>query len=69
MEESRSAPDGPAVRTTPAPARRPPAAPRPTASARDWRPVPLTDSGLFRGYRAYLPPAQRTTAGRAPAAR
>ncbi|MCZ0971451.1 hypothetical protein O1L55_08120 [Streptomyces albulus] len=39
------------------------------AFARDWRPVPLTDSGLFRGYRAYLPPAQRTTAGRAPAAR
>ncbi|MFF2809799.1 hypothetical protein ACFVT2_22045 [Streptomyces sp. NPDC058000] len=34
----------------------------PPAVARGWRPVPLADTGTFRGYRAYLPPAPRTPA-------
>ncbi|PJN39078.1 hypothetical protein CG747_18895 [Streptomyces sp. CB02959] len=34
----------------------------PPAAARGWRPVTLADTGSFRGYRAYLPPAPRTPA-------
>ncbi|MFI1197955.1 hypothetical protein ACH4VR_00550 [Streptomyces sp. NPDC020883] len=41
----------------------------PPALARGWRHVALADTGTFRGYRAYLPPAPHADAAPAAAAR